>query len=188
LIIGACATGAASSGASSPISLLVTQGAAFAALGHSCGGIQEQAFATGFDASTGYPTGAVYVHTRCGRSGRGGGGHVTTYSAWIGATWDFTGATISSAVLASPPTVDASFVAYDASDNELANSLNAVNVVPASCTVGNTTYCTYRAWLTLAPGFVPAPRVTAISVGVGPSAGGTSARTAADRFTYRRKR
>jgi hypothetical protein len=33
----------------------------------------------------------VYLQTHCSGSGRGGRG--TTYSAWVGVTWDFTGAT-----------------------------------------------------------------------------------------------
>jgi hypothetical protein len=184
LVVGTSLTGTASTAsAASPVSLLVSQSVAFAALGHSCGGIEEQAFATGFDATSGDPSGAVYVQTRCGGSGRGGGYHVTTYSAWIGATWDFTGATITSSVLATSPSVDPAFVAYDANGNELANSLNAVNVDPSSCTVGNTTYCTYRAWLTLAPDFVPPPRLTAISVAVGPSSGGTNVTITGTGFT-----
>jgi hypothetical protein len=77
------ATGAAAA----PISLLLPQATAFSFLGHSCGGIQEQAFATGFDPATGYPAGDVYLQTRCGGSGRGGGYHVTTYSKWVAANW-----------------------------------------------------------------------------------------------------
>lgn len=43
-------------------------------LGHSCGGIQERAYATGFDGATGAPLGDVYMSTRCGGSGRAGPG------------------------------------------------------------------------------------------------------------------
>ncbi len=86
------AVGVESPALGAPISLLVPQSTAFSVLGHSCGGIQEQAFATGFDAMSGYPTGDVHLSTRCGGSGRGGGYHTTTYSAWVGATWDLTGA------------------------------------------------------------------------------------------------
>src|SRR6476661_2562757 len=126
----------ATSGASTT-SLLVPQSTAFSVLGHSCGGIQEQAFATGFDAATGYPTGDVYLSTRCGGSGRGGGYHTTTYSAWVSATWDFTGALLSHAVLAGAPTVDPTFSAFDAFGNEVYNQST-------------------RAYLLLASGFVPA--------------------------------
>src|SRR5262249_40354556 len=93
-----------------PTSLLLPQGTAFSILGHSCGGIQEQAFATGFDAS-GYPVGDVYLQTRCGGSGRGGGYHTTTYSAWASVSWDFSGGIRSSARLSSPPAVSATFSA-----------------------------------------------------------------------------
>jgi hypothetical protein len=85
---------ATAAGASaSTIPLYMSQGAAFAVLGHSCGGIQEQNYETGF-AANGYPQGNVYMSTRCGGSGRGGGGHTTTYTAtasvvwtWLGETW-----------------------------------------------------------------------------------------------------
>src|SRR6516164_3750471 len=108
----------------SPTALLVPQSTAFTVLGHSCGGIQEQAYATGFDATSGFPTGAVYLQTRCGGSGRGGGYHVTTYSAWLSVTWDFTGALVTDAVATSVPTVDPSFVALDANNNEIYNASN----------------------------------------------------------------
>src|SRR5262249_5547751 len=105
-----------------PISLLLPQSTAFSILGHSCGGIQEQAYATGFDSTTDYPTGDVYVQTRCGGSGRGGGYHVTTYSAWIGVTWDFAGNVLSWTKLATPPTVDPTFSATDANGDQVYNS------------------------------------------------------------------
>jgi hypothetical protein len=146
-----------------PTPLLLPQSTAFSMLGHSCGGIREQAFATGFD-SSGYPTGDVYLQTRCGGSGRGGGYHVTTYSAWAAVTWDFSGDVRSSARLTAAPAVSATFSATDANGDQIYNTLNAVNVVPSACTVANTTYCTYRAYLT-----VPAPgaptSVAAIQVG-----------------------
>src|SRR5262249_12289132 len=154
----------ASTAVAAPLSLLLPQSTAFSFLGHSCGGIQEQALATGFDAASGYPTGDVYVQTRCGGSGRGGGYHVTTYSAWVGATWAFSRSVRSAAQLTSAPSVDPAFSATDANGDQVYNTLNAVNVPPANCAVGNTTYCTYRAWLT-----VPAPTaptgVTAAQVG-----------------------
>src|SRR5215472_11332984 len=97
----------------SPTLLSLPQSTAFAVLGHSCGGIQEQAFAAGFDATSGFPTGDVYLSTRCGGSGRGGGYHTTTYSAWVGATWDLTGALVSYVVLSAAPAVDPTFSAFD---------------------------------------------------------------------------
>jgi hypothetical protein len=165
-------------------SLLVPQSTAFSVLGHSCGGIQEQVLATGFDATSGYPTGDVYLQTRCGGSGRGGGYHTTTYSAWAGVMWDYTGAVVSSEVLAGAPTnVDPTFSAVDSFGNEIYNQLNAVNVLPANCTVGNTTYCSYRTYLSLWPTFVPPPRVTSVSVTSGPAAGGTGVTVTGTGFT-----
>src|SRR5262249_34507777 len=136
---------------------------AFSVLGHSCGGIQEQAFATGFDSTTG-PTGDVHVQTRCGGSGRGGGYHVTTYAAWIGVTWDYTGAVVSYGVLSTAPTVDATFAASDQHGNEVYNQSNA-------------------AFLVLADGFTPTPRVTAASPSIGPASGGTAVTITGTGFT-----
>jgi hypothetical protein len=139
----------------SPTQLLLPQGTAFSYLGHSCGGIQEQVFATGFDATSGYPMGDAYLKTVCGGSGRGGGGHSTTYSAWADTTWDFTGALITSSELTTAPTTDPTFSAVDARGNEVYNASN-------------------NAYLVLGPGFVPVPRLTGISVHAGPASGGTS--------------
>jgi hypothetical protein len=126
LVLGASAAGAA------PVSLLLPQSIAFSYIGHSCGGIQEQAYATGFDPASGDPTGDVYVQTRCGGSGRGGGYHVTTYSAWAAVTWDFTGAVVSSARLAAAPAVDPAFSATDANGDQVYNSGTTAHlVVPA---------------------------------------------------------
>src|SRR5215467_14331592 len=142
VVAAALVTGGVESASLAATSLLVPQATAFSVLGHSCGGIQEQAFATGFDATSGYPVGDVYLQTRCGGSGRGGGYHTTTYSAWVVVMWDYTGAVVSSGVLPAAPTdVDPAFSAVDSFGNELYNQLPAVNVLPANCTVGNTTYC-----------------------------------------------
>src|SRR2546428_5173563 len=68
-----CVTvGVESAASASTTSLLVPASTAFSVLGHSCGGIQVQAFATGFDATSGYPTGDVYLQTRCGGGGKSG--------------------------------------------------------------------------------------------------------------------
>lgn len=96
-----------------PAALVLPQVTAFAILGRSCGGIQEQAYATGFQPVTGYPAGDVYIQTRCGGSGRGGGYHSTIYSAWVGATWNFSGNLVSSAKLQSAPAVNPAFSATD---------------------------------------------------------------------------
>lgn len=112
---------AVSTAFAAPVQLLLPQSTAFAILGHSCGGIQEKAYATDFDPLSKYPMGDVYIQTRCGASGRGGGYHVTTYSAWVAATWDFAGVTLSSAKLASAPLVNPTFSATDAYGDTLYN-------------------------------------------------------------------
>ena len=88
---------ASAASASSPIRLYMSQGAAFSVLGHSCGGIQEKVYATGF-AANGYPTGNVFMSTRCGGSGRGGGGKSTEYTATAGVVWTWYGETRSYSV------------------------------------------------------------------------------------------
>ncbi|HXQ76336.1 MAG TPA: IPT/TIG domain-containing protein [Acidimicrobiales bacterium] len=153
-------------GAATATPLLLPPSTAFSVLGHSCGGIQEQAFATGFDttgdATNGFPMGDVHLQTTCAGSGRGG--RSTTYSAWVGVTWDFTGAVVSSAVLSSAPAVDPTFSAVDGYGNEISNSSN-------------------NAYLVLGPTFVPVPRVTGISLNVGPASGGTSVTITGTGFT-----
>jgi hypothetical protein len=149
-------------GATAAVSLLVPSSTAFSMLGRSCGGIQQQAFATGFADTDGYPTGAVYLQTRCGGSGRGGGYRVTTYSAWSAVTWGFDGIVRAATRLPMAPAgVSPTFAAADAHGDSVYNALTAVNVQPANCSVGNTTYCSYRAYLTVpAPGI---PTVTGVS-------------------------
>ncbi len=154
----------ASAAAAAPVSLFLPQSIAFSVLGRSCGGIQEKAYATGFDAASGYPTGQVYLSTRCGGSGRGGGYHTTTYSAWVGASWDFTAAVISYGVTVPAPAVNPTFSAFDAHGNQVYNQSSS-------------------AFLALAPGFVPAPRVTAVSAPSGPATGGTTITITGTGFT-----
>ena len=113
----------------SPLRLLLPQAQAFAILGHSCGGIQEQVYATGFDSITGYPTGNVYIQTRCGGSGRSGGYHVTTYSAWVAVTWNFVGNVISSAALSNAPAVNSTFTATDAYGDIVYNAGTAAYLI-----------------------------------------------------------
>ena len=93
IVSAALCMAAAASASAATIQLSMSQGAAFAVLGHWCGGIQEQVYETGF-AANGYPQGNVSMSTRCGGSGRGGGGHTTTYTGtatvvwtWLGETW-----------------------------------------------------------------------------------------------------
>src|SRR5437763_1014161 len=86
-----------------PIRLVLDQGAAFSLLGHSCGGIQEQVYVTGFgSAPGGYPEGDAYLSTRCGGSGRGGGYKTTTYTAAASVVWNWFGQTRSFARLQGP--------------------------------------------------------------------------------------
>jgi len=118
-----------------PIQLVLSQSAAFSILGHSCGGIQEQVFATGFDPSTGDPLGVVNMSTRCGGSGRGGGYHTTTYSASAKVTWSFSGATLAYSTAAPIPAVNPAFSAFDAHGDEIYNQNNQaylVVLVPAA--------------------------------------------------------
>ncbi len=128
--------GLGASALAAPVQLLLPQSTAFGYLGHSCGGIQEKAYATGF-ATHGYPTGAVYIQTRCGGSGRGGGYRSTTYSAWVGAAWDFTGNLLGSMRLASAPTVNPTFSASDRYGDMVYNASGAAYLtvpVPAAPT------------------------------------------------------
>ncbi len=161
--MGLVGTAGVASATSTPIPLDLPQGTAFAILGHSCGGIQETSATTGFDPSTGYPTGEVGLSTRCGGSGRGGGYHSTTYTASADVTWDLTGTVVTYTVPASGAAVPG-FSATDAEGNQVYDSGTS-------------------ALLLLAPGFVPAPRVTGISVSAGPASGGTSVTITGTGFT-----
>jgi hypothetical protein len=140
--LGSLATIPNARASASPVSLVVSQSTGFAVLGHSCGGIQQYNFGSGFDPASGYPDGDVYMWTTCSSGGRGS--HPTTYSAWLSSTWDFTGALVSYSTLASAPTVNPTLSVNDAHGNNLYNQSN-------------------QAFLVLAPGFVPAPRVSSVS-------------------------
>jgi Fibronectin type III domain len=115
---------APAAGAASTTQLLLSQEAAFSILGHSCGGIQEHAYATGFGPG-GYPAGDVYMQTRCGGSGRGGGYTETTYSAWATVTWDWYGGTRSYARLEGAAVVSTTFSAEDAYGDRVYNTETA---------------------------------------------------------------
>lgn len=95
-----------------PTGLLLPQSDAFAILGHSCGGIQERVYASGFDPATGYPTGAVYLSTTCSTGGRGS--PTATFTAWAAVSWDFAGQVISSTTLSNGLTVNPALIATDA--------------------------------------------------------------------------
>ncbi len=124
IILGAIAAAstclglASEAGAATPTRLVLSQSAAFSMLGHSCGGIQEEVFATGF-ASNGYPAGDVYMSTKCGGSGRGGGYKTTTYSGWASVTWTWFAETGSFAPLEGPAGGGGEFV--DAHGDRLYN-------------------------------------------------------------------
>ena len=133
--------------AATTTSLLLPDAAALSVLGTSCGGIQQQAFATGFN-QNGYISSEIYLQTRCGGSGRGGSYDSHPYSAWVAVTFDLKGIVLDLHVLASAP-IDYNpvFSAFDSNKNKIYNELTAVNVQPAKCTLGNTAYCQYRAYL-----------------------------------------
>jgi hypothetical protein len=107
-------------GAATRTQLVLSQSAAFSILGHSCGGVQEKVYATGFGPG-GFPQGDVYMQTRCGGSGRGGGYKTTTYSAWATVTWDWVGETRSFARLEGAAEGNTEFSAEDASGDRLYN-------------------------------------------------------------------
>ena len=152
----------AGSASAAPIPLVLSQSAAFGVLGYWCGGIQEQAYATQFEPASGYPDGEVLLKTTCSAGGKGG--HSFTVTAWAGATWDFTGALVSDTKLASAPAVDPNLTAFDSHGNEIYNASNS-------------------AYLALATGFVPAPRLTGMSPTFGPASGGTTVSLTGTGFT-----
>ena len=112
---------------------------------------------------------------------------MTTYSAWVAVTWDFTGATVTSARLASAPSgLDPAFSATDANGDQVYNTLSAVNVTPANCSVANTTYCTYRAYLDVVLPAAPLGRDRGRRPAVSSwSAGPRSSRVAGDHVVHR---
>jgi len=135
--------------ASSPVSLVVPPATAFTVLGHDCGGINQNDFITQFDPARGYtkgyPEGDAYLWTSCSC----GKACSTTYKAWVSTIWDFTGALVTQTVLSAPPTVDPALSLTDGHGNQIYNQTN-------------------RAYLVVAPGFVPAPRVAGLSPASGP--------------------
>src|SRR5271165_3868095 len=90
---------APAAGAATTIPLTLSQSAAFAILGHSCGGIQEQVYATGFG-TNGYPAGEAFLSTTCSSGGRGS--RPTTYTGAASMVWDWFGETRSFAALGTP--------------------------------------------------------------------------------------
>lgn len=163
VLLGTATVGSVgAAGAATPTPLNLPQGLAFAVLGHSCGGIGEQSFATGFDPTSGYPVGDVYLSTTCSTGGRGS--HPATFTAWVGVTWDFTAAVVSYGALSTGPSVDPTFSAFDANGNEIYNVSN-------------------NAYLLLGPNYVPVPRLISLSGTIGPASGGTSVTISGTGFT-----
>jgi len=110
-----------------PANLLLPQSMAFAILGHSCGGIKEQAYVTGFDPTSGYPTGDVHLSTTCSTGGRGS--RPATFTAWAAVTWDLTGNVVSAMTLSNAPTVDPTFTANDGYGDVIYNAGTAAYLV-----------------------------------------------------------
>lgn len=112
-----------------PANLILPQSAAFEVLGHSCGGIKEQTYVTGFDPITGYPMGEVFLSTTCSTGGRGS--PTATFTAWATVTWDFTGTVVTSGPLSNAAPINPSFLATDAHGDTIYNaSSKAYLVVP----------------------------------------------------------
>jgi len=110
-----------------PAKLLLPQSNAFAILGHSCGGIKEQVYVTGFDPTNGYPTGDVYLSTTCSTGGRGS--PPATFTAWAAVTWDFAGNVVSSIALSNIVTVNPTFTATDSYSDTIFNASAAAYLV-----------------------------------------------------------
>jgi len=110
-----------------PASLLLAQSTAFTILGHSCGGIKEQAYVTSFDPANGYPTGDVHLSTTCSTGGRGS--TPATFTAWAAVTWDFAGNVVSATTLSNAATVDPTFTATDVYGDIIYNSGAAAYLV-----------------------------------------------------------
>ena len=103
-----------------PAGLLLSQSTAFSILGYWCGGIQEKAYVTGFDPTSGYPTGDVYLSTTCNGSGRGG--RSIPHTAWAAVTWDLAGNVVSATLLTNGAAVNPAFIATDAYGDVIYNA------------------------------------------------------------------
>ena len=113
--------------AQQPASLTIPQSTAFTILGYDCGGIKEHAYVTGFDPTSGYPTGVVDLSTSCSGSGRDP--RSITHTASAAVTWDFSGNVLSATTLSSAVTVDPMFLATDAFGNTICNAGEAAYLV-----------------------------------------------------------
>jgi hypothetical protein len=144
VVISALAPGSPASAANPPVSLVVPQSTAFAVLGHDCGSINEDNFITQFDTTAGYthgyPDGDAYLWTNCSC----GKDCSTVFKAWVSTIWDFTGALVTDTVLPVPPSTNPTLSLTDAYGNQIYNQTN-------------------HAYLVLAAGYIPSPRVAAVS-------------------------
>ena len=145
------------------IPLTIPQAEAVGLLGHACSPPQESVTAEGFDPVTGFPTANVYILTACSGSGRGGGGS-HSYTVTVGAIFDDAGAVFAIVPTFSTPGAGPGFTAYDTLGNEEFQSGSS-------------------ALLQWAPGFVPIPRVTGLSVTAGSTAGGQTETVSGSGFT-----
>lgn len=93
-------------------SLVLPQGDAFAIVGYDCGGINEQVYVTGFDPTSGFPIGQVYLSTSCSAGKAGTPPSIHTGAASV--MWDFGGNVISYTSLSNTVAVSSNFVATDA--------------------------------------------------------------------------
>ncbi len=109
-----------------PGNLLLSQSMAFAMLGYWCGGIQEQVHVTGFDPTSGYPMGVVYLRTSCSACKDC---PPDVHTNWATATWDFGGNVVSASALSNTPAFDTNFLATDAYSDTIYNAGNAAHLV-----------------------------------------------------------
>ena len=110
-----------------PTQLTLPQSLAFEVIGHSCGGIKEQVYVTGFDPISGGPVGQVNLSTTCSTGGRGSLPH--TYTASAAVTWDLTGTVISSGALSNAVPTNPTFIATDAHGDSIYNENTAAFLV-----------------------------------------------------------
>jgi hypothetical protein len=121
-VAATCLIAVPAAGASSPGRLELDQNSAFAVLGHWCGGIQEKVYVTGFGSGPGgYPEGYADLSTRCGGSGRDGGGHTTTYTGVASVVWNWFGQVRSFGRLEGPAGGGPEFSAEDTHGDRIYN-------------------------------------------------------------------
>jgi hypothetical protein len=167
-----CLCLAPAAGAATTRQLFMSQSAAFAVLGHWCGGISEQVYATGFGPK-GYPTGAAHLQTTCSSGGRGS--RPTTYTGWGSVTWDWFGETRSYARLQGAPSgISTTFSAKDAHGDRIYNIGTAAYlettkppIVPPAAPTGVTGYVSAtevgeQVVLRLQVGWTPAPETAGL--------------------------